>query len=253
MTFNIFCSFFQWLKWIKTTKKKPMKPQRTISLSLCFFWGGGFFEGLQKQEFKKKQKTSFPMCGWKHGSMVWGGLDTIYQSVSLFRPLIMKHMWGNQIPCIFKYLQISIDYWSAQIFAYTICFFSTTQGSLLWQDFFLTDFYRLCCKFIMYVLRSKAPKDLAPRRFFVEPLVTPQSYVLTGYAANSSFCSSVITWVMKRVPATCREDQPRTILSLMISMTRCTLHGKRSWCKTIKAWVQLFAKLHDPNWVRDCR
>lgn len=36
-------------------------------------------------------------------------------------------------------------------------------------------------------------------------------------------------------------------------MMRCTLHGKRSWCKTIKAWVQLFAKLHAPNWVRACR
>lgn len=64
------------------------------------------------------------MCGWKHASMVCKGLDTIYQSVSLFRPLIMKHMWGNQIPCIFKYLQISIDDWSAQIYAYTFCFFS---------------------------------------------------------------------------------------------------------------------------------
>ena len=65
-------------------------------------------------------------------------------------------------------------------------FFSTTQGSLLWQDFFLTDFYRLCCKFIMYVLRSKAPKDLAPRRFFVEPLVTPQSNLVAVEAMPSA-------------------------------------------------------------------
>lgn len=35
-----------------------------------FFWGVDLFEELQKQEIKKEQKTLFPMCGWKHGSMV---------------------------------------------------------------------------------------------------------------------------------------------------------------------------------------